>query len=107
MLCKMTKEWSKKEDNLLLYEIKHNISFDIMSKYHNRTEKELNERIIRIAEKMVKANIEFKTILEMTKLQQIVILELFYKHKLYNKQKRYVIKSIKTDLELIKSHLNI
>jgi len=39
----MTKEWTKQEDNLLLYEIKHNISFVIMSKYHNRTEKELEE----------------------------------------------------------------
>lgn len=103
----MTKEWTKQEDNLLLYEIKHNISLDIMSKYHNRTEKELQNRRIRIAEKMVKANFEFKTILVMTKLEQSVILELFYKNNLCKNHKRYIIKGIKTDLELIKCHLNI
>jgi len=103
----MAKEWTKQEDNLLLYEIKHNISFDIMAKYHNRTEKELQNRRIRIAEKMVEANFEFKSILVLTKLEQSAILELFYKHNLRKNHKRYIIKGIKTDLELIKCHLNI
>jgi len=104
----MPKEWTMKEDNLLLYEIKHNIGIDIVKKYHKRDINDIRERVIKIAEKMVENDIEFSTIAKLTKLNQGLILGMFCKQQnLYKNRRKYIMTEIKQDLELIKKHLKI
>lgn len=104
----MPKEWTMKEDNLLLYEIKHNISIDIVKKYHKRDVNDIRERVIKIAQKMVENDIEFSTIAKLTKLNQGLILGIFCKQQnLYKNRRKYIMTEIKQDLELIKKHLKI
>lgn len=104
----MQKEWTIKEDSLLLYEIKHNISIDIVKKYHNRDANDIRQRIVKIAERMVENDIEFNTIVKLTKLNEGLVLSLFYKQlNLQKNCRKYIITEIKQDLNLIKKHLKI
>jgi hypothetical protein len=104
----MQKEWTIKEDNLLLYEIRHNISIDIVKKYHNRDANDIRQRIVKIAERMVENDIEFNTIIKLTKLNQSLVLNLFCKQQnFHNNCRKYIMTEIKRDLNLIKKHLKI
>lgn len=77
----MNKPWSETEEALLLFEIRNNIDLQIMSAYHKRTIKDIQSKILNIAQNMIENNISVKGVLNYPKklfLIYIIKRKMFY-----------------------------
>ena len=101
----MNKSWCETEEALLLFEIRNNIDLQIMSAYHKRTIKDIQSKILNIAQNMIENNISVKGVLNLTKLPEKVILNL-YRKKNKKKDIKDVLSDIRKDISYIKSKLN-
>jgi len=103
----MYKEWSKREEKLLLYEFENNIDIAIIKSYHNRSKADIQQKILDIASQMFDKDISIFTIYKKTKIEYKILLKLYNKKKHKKQSLKHVIKSIQEDLILIKNKLDI
>ena len=97
--------WSLKEEELLLFELKNNMSIHAIADNHKRTVGGINARRKQIAHKMFIRKMPIEEIIKQTKLDYYVVQEIIEKHKNSNKPKIDT-NELQNDIANIKKDIN-